>query len=194
MDKDNDEITQSMETVEEDTTLVGLLGEIDDDALKNTLGNLLDLCGNTLESSEDSEPKKDIEFVISSGGGNVHHMFAIYDMMNRIKKERDISTYGFGQVASAAVLILAAGTKGKRYISPNTRVLLHNCSSQFVGTTPTITSSFRELNIMESMMISLLSDNSFLPEAEIREMFSKNVDDYFSAEEAIKMGLADKIV
>ena len=194
MDKCDDEATQSMEAIEEDTALVGLLGEIDDDALKSIFGNLLDLCGNTLESSEDSEPKRDIEFVISSTGGNVHHMFAIYDMMNKIKKERDISTYGFGQVASAAVLILAAGTKGKRYISPNTRVLLHNCSSQHVGTTPTITSSFQELNIMESMMIKLLSGNSFLSEAKIREMFSKNVDEYFSAEEAIKMGIADKIV
>ena len=90
------------------------------------------------------EKPDDIEFFISSGGGAVSEMFSIYDLMSLVKNNRDIATFGYGKIASAAVPLLAAGTKGKRYIAKHARLMLHHCSSTVGGTSPDV----RRLTLM----------------------------------------------
>jgi len=181
---------------EDDNKLIGLMGEINEEITKEVIGCLLNLNGNQILPTSEEELKEtsDIEMVISSGGGDVHNMFAIYDVMKIVEKNTNIVTIGLGHVSSAAVLLLAAGTKGSRYITKNTRVMLHNCSHHYGGTTPAIISSSKELEKIQNMMIQRLAENSKLSVGEIYNIFSRNIDEYFSAEEALEMGLVDKII
>lgn len=173
--------------------LIGLIGEISESSAGHVMGCLLNAAGGSF-IAQPGEEMEEVEILISSGGGEVHSMFAMYDVMNLVKRGVNISTLGTGHVASAAVVILAAGTKGKRYITRNTRLMMHNCSSTYGGTTPMIKNSVRELERLQEMMIQALADNSNLSKAEIYNMFSKNTDEYFSAEEALEMGLVDHII
>ncbi len=140
------------------------------------------------------EGTKDIEFFISSNGGSVNDMFTIYDLMELVKRNRDIATFGYGRIASAAVPLLAFGTPGKRHISKHARLMIHHCSSEVGGSHPTIRTSFAELKKVEAMMIEALAANSTVSVGEYYNIFSKNTDEYFSAEEALEMGLVDKII
>ena len=121
-------------------------------------------------------------------------MFTIYDLMRLVQKRRDIATFGYGKVASAAVLLLAAGTKGKRYIAKNARLMIHHCSGAIGGTVPSVRSSYNEFSKVEEMMVEALAENTKLSISEIYNMLSNNTDEYFSAEEALEMGIVDKII
>ena len=183
---------------EEETPLIGLYGEITEESAQQICLALLTCNGGkilyTKQDEDEEENPDDIELFISSGGGAVSEMFAIYDLMQLVKKNRDIATFGYGKVASAGVPLLATGTPGKRHIGPNTRVMLHHCSSTVSGPQPSLRTNFEELEKVEEMMVQLLADNSKLSTEEIYEIFSSNTDKYFSAEEALEMGLVDKII
>ena len=183
------------EEEEEESILIGLCTDINEESMKEIALSLLTLNGGKLlPDKNDDEKLEDIEFFISSNGGSVNDMFAIYDLMELVKANRDIATFGYGRVASAAVVLLAGGTKGKRYISKNTRVMLHHCSSELGGSHPTIRSSFAELKKVEALMIEALAANSNLSVGEYYSIFSKNTDEYFSAAQVLEMGLVDKII
>jgi len=183
---------------EEEDPLVGLIGEITESAAQQIALMFLGLNGNTLRHPEaaddDAERPEDIEFFISSGGGSISEMFTIYDLMTLVKQRRDIATFGYGKVASAAVPLLAAGTPGKRYIAKHARVMLHHCSSNTGGPVPLVRSNFNELKKVEEMMVQILAAHSSLAAGEIYNILSRNTDEYFSAEEALEMGLVDKII
>ena len=140
------------------------------------------------------ERETDIEFFISSAGGSMSEMFAIYDLMRLVKEHRDIATFGYGKIASAAVPILAGGTKGKRHLAKHARVMLHHCSSNIGGSHPSVRANYNELKKVEDMMVQLLAENSHMSAGEIYNIFSKNTDEYFSAQDALEMGIVDKII
>jgi len=180
---------------EEEEPLVGLVGEITEETAQQVVLMLLSLNGGkVLRDEEPEERPEDIEFFISSSGGSVSEMFTIYDVMDLVKRRRDIATFGYGKIASAAVPLLAGGTPGKRYIAKHARLMLHHCYSNASGPRPTMHANFNELKKVEDMMVSLLADNSNLSAGEIFDIFSKNTDEYFSAQEALEMGLVDKII
>ena len=186
----------AMEEAPEDPPLVGICGEITEETTQQLSQALITYNGGRLinTNKEEFEDAEDIQFFLSSGGGSVNEMFAIHDLMQLVKKNRDIATIGYGKVYSAAVLLLAGGTRGKRHISHNTRVMLHHCSADIGGTHPSIRSNFKELKKLEARMVQELSDNSNLEISEIYELFSTNTDKYFSAKQALEMGLVDKII
>jgi len=188
---------EAEDSEDEDGALIGLCTDINEESMKEIVLSLLTLNGGKIlpdDDDDDDDDPQDIEFFISSNGGSVNDMFAIYDVMELVKNNRDIATFGYGRVASAAVVLLAGGTKGKRYISKNARLMIHHCSSDLGGSHPTIRSSFAELKKVEAMMIQALAENSELSVGEYYNIFSKNTDEYFSAEEALEMGLVDKII
>ena len=179
----------------EDAPLMGLVGDITEGAAQQLAMSLVSLNGGKLLAApEDLEDTEDIEFFISSGGGSVNDMFTVYDLMTTVKHNRDIATFGYGRVYSAAVLLMAAGTPGKRHISRHTRVMLHHCSSNASGTHPDIRSNFDELKKVEDMMGEALAEHSKLSVGEIYNIMSRNTDEFFSAQEALEMGLVDKII
>ena len=179
----------------EDPPLMGLVGDITEGAAQQLAMSLVSFNGGRmLASVEDLDDTEDIEFLISSGGGSVNDMFTVYDLMRTVKNNRDIATFGYGRVYSAAVLLLAAGTPGKRYLSKNTRVMIHHCSSNASGTHPDIRSNFDELKKVEDMMVEGLAEHSHLSVGEIYNIMSRNTDEFFSADDALEMGLVDEII
>jgi len=198
VDEDLSEEEEEEEEVEEEeeSTLIGLCSDINEESMKEVALGLLTLNGGQILHPDPNaiEGTKDIEFFISSNGGSVNDMFTIYDLMELVKRNRDIATFGYGRIASAAVPLLAFGTPGKRHISKHARLMIHHCSSEVGGSHPTIRTSFAELKKVEAMMIEALAANSTVSVGEYYNIFSKNTDEYFSAEEALEMGLVDKII
>ncbi len=135
-----------------------------------------------------------IDFYIATGGGNVAEMFAIYDIMRLVREETPIHTVGIGKVLSAGVLLLAAGTKGERRIGKNCRLMLHRVLTGESGSLHDIQASVKEAEIMEYMMFEALVEETNLTMKQVKKIVSKNLDAYFSAEEAVEMGIADIVV
>ena len=176
---------------------LGLVGDLDEESAQELYMGLVQLNGgkifpNPLE--EEEEVPEDIHFLISTGGGAVYDMFGVIDMMSIVKKRRDIATLGTGKVFSAGVPLLASGTKGKRFVTRNARIMMHRCSTASMGSTADMKASHDEMRLMEDQMVRVIAENSELSVGEIHNMFSKNTDEYFSAQEAIEMGLADEII
>ena len=183
-------------TDEEGEPLIGLVGEITEEATQQVALMLLSLNGGKVLNVQDEEEERpeDIEFFISSGGGAVSEMFTIYDLMRLVQGHRDIATFGYGKIASAAVPLLAAGTPGKRHMAKHARLMLHHCSSNASGPIPSVRTNFNELKKVEDMMVDILAEHSKLSAGEIFNILSRNTDEYFSAEEALEMGIVDKII
>jgi ATP-dependent Clp protease protease subunit len=197
-EKDSPEETESGQPFgidDEEEPLLGLVGDISESAAQQIALMLLAFNGGgILRPAPPEEKEDDIEFFISSAGGSLTEMFTIYDLMELVKRRRDIATFGYGKIASAAVPLLAAGTKGKRHIAKNARVMLHHCSSNIGGPHPNVRANYNELKTVEDMMVRIIAEHTKLSAGEIYNIFSKNTDEYFSAEDALEMGIVDKII
>jgi ATP-dependent Clp endopeptidase proteolytic subunit ClpP len=147
---------------------------------------------NVLETEE--EKKRVIEFYISTYGGNADDMFALYDVMNYVKKETDIQTIGLGKVMSAGVLILAAGTQGHRKIGKNCRVMIHNVMGGTAGSLPNLANELSAIEQLQEDYVNALVDNTKMTKKQLRKMLNEKVNVYLSAEEALELGIADIIV
>jgi ATP-dependent Clp protease protease subunit len=176
--------------------LLGLCGDVNEASLQDISAGLIAANHSRILNidPDEFEGVEDLEFFISSNGGSVGDMFAVYDLMRVVRRNRDIRTYGFGKVASAAVVLLAAGTPGKRFISKHTRLMIHHCSAAEHGPVPNLKTVYKEAAHVEEMMVQALADNSNLTVGEIYNIFSQNTDEYFSAEEALEMGFVDEII
>jgi len=135
-------------------------------------------------------PDEDIKFYINSPGGSVYDGLAIYDTMNYIKP--DVQTIGIGLQASMGAFLLSSGTKGKRFVLPSSRIMIHQPSS---GTRGKITD--QEIDLRESIFLKnelnrILAYNTGQKLSKIE----KDVDrDYWmSAQEAVEYGLADQVI
>jgi ATP-dependent Clp protease protease subunit len=139
---------------------------------------------------ESEDPDKDIAIYINSPGGSITALFAIYDTMEFIKC--DVQTICMGQAASAAAVLLASGTKGKRLALPNSRVLLHQPSGGAEGQSVDIEIQAREILRMRDMLDTILSDKTGQSVERIRKDTDR--DFILSAQEALEYGLIDSII
>jgi len=144
-----------------------------------------------LYSLDNHEP---IEFYVSTNGGSATDMFAIYDFMRQLKAEIVISTYGLGKVMSAGVLLLAAGTKGTRRIGKYCRVMIHSVIGGTGGALHDLKNEMTEIQNVQDMYIDALCEETNFTRKKLKSLFSKNVNIYLSAEEAVEYGIADIIV
>lgn len=135
-----------------------------------------------------------IDFIISTPGGRATDMFSIYDMMRMVRKDCDLVTFGLGQVMSAGVLLLAAGTKGKRKIGRHCRVMIHQVSAGTQGPHHEMINEIAEIEYTQRQYIKTLAAETKMSESTIKKLFDKKVNIYLSAEEAVKYGIADIIV
>lgn len=136
------------------------------------------------------DPKKDISLYINSPGGSVTDGMAIYDTMNFL--QCDIVTYCVGQAASMATLLLAAGTKGKRYALPNSRVMMHQPTGGATGQTSDISIAAKEILRWRAQMNKLIASHTNKTEAEIAS--DSDRDFYLTAKEAMEYGIVDKVI
>lgn len=148
-----------------------------------------DICAKLLLlSAEDSE--KDIYMYINSPGGSVTAGLSIYDIMQLVPN--DVVTIATGMAASMGQFLLSAGTQGKRYITPNARVLLHQPLGGFGGTATDIRIQAELINDMKIRLATITAKNTGKPLEQIIEDGDR--DNWFSAEEALEYGFVDHIV
>lgn len=136
------------------------------------------------------DPKKDIALYINSPGGSVYDGMAIYDTMQFISP--DVATYGIGLQASMGAFLLSSGAKGKRYVLPNSRVMIHQPSSGTQGKVTDQEISLRESIRIKKLLNEILARNTGQKLAKIE----KDVDrDYWmDAKEAVEYGLVDEVL
>ena len=139
---------------------------------------------------ESENPKKDIALYINSPGGVVTSGLAIYDTMRYIRP--DISTVCIGQAASMGSLLLCAGTKGKRYVLPNSRIMIHQPSGGAQGQATDIEIQAREILSLRERLNQIYVDHT----EKALDVIEKSVerDTYMSPEEAVEFGLVDEVV
>jgi ATP-dependent Clp protease protease subunit len=135
------------------------------------------------------DPKKDVNVYINSPGGYITAGLAIYDTMRFMGY--DINTYCLGQAASMAALLLAAGTKGKRFALPNSRIMIHQPSGGIIGTSADIALQAKEILIMKRICAQIFADATGKSIEKIIEDSER--DFYMNPEEALQYGLIDKI-
>jgi ATP-dependent Clp protease protease subunit len=136
------------------------------------------------------DPKADIHLYINSPGGSVYDGLAIYDTMNFIKP--DVATYGIGLQASMGAFLLSSGARGKRYMLPNAKTMIHQPSSGTQGKITDMEISLREgLNIKEKLA-EILTKNTGQRLSKIKEDMER--DYWLTASEAVDYGLVDKVL
>ena len=159
------------------------LGTPIDDAVGNLImAQLLHL--------ESEDPDKDINLYVNSPGGDITSLFAIYDTMQYIKP--DVSTICMGQAASAAAVLVLAGTKGKRYALPHSRILLHQPHGGAQGQAVDIEIQAKEITRYRKLLEELIAEHTGQP----LEKVAKDTDrDYIlTAEEAVAYGVVDEVI
>ena len=138
---------------------------------------------------------RSIAMMVSTHGGTASDMFSMLDVMDMVKERTcDIETFGIGKVMSAGVPILAAGTKGKRKVGRNCRIMLHNVMAGTGGTIFSMENELEEIKWVQERYIETLASYTKLTPNKIKKLLKTQKDIYISAEEAIKMGIADEII
>lgn len=163
--------------------IIFLSGPIDDAVANIVIAQMLFL--------EAEDPKKDITIYINSPGGSVTAGLAIIDTMNHIKP--DVSTIVVGMAASAASVILSAGVKGKRYVLPNSEVMIHQPWIESIGGQATdIEIRAKQMLKTRENLNKILAKNTGQPLTRIEKDVER--DFFMNAEEAKKYGIIDKIL
>ena len=161
--------------------IIWLGSEVRDDMANEICAKIL------LLAAEDSE--KDIFLYINSPGGSITAGMAIYDTMQYVPY--DIVTVGIGMCASMGQFLLSSGTKGKRYATPNTRVLLHQPSGGFGGTASDIQTQAELIMSMKRQLAAITAAQTGKTVDEV--MLDGDRDRWFTAEEALQYGFIDQI-
>ena len=155
--------------------------------IDDTIANLVSAQMLFLESED---PDKDIHLYINSPGGDITVLFAIYDTMKFVKP--DVSTFCFGQAASAAAVLLAAGTKGKRYALAHARVLLHQPYGGIQGQATDMEIQAREILRMRDLLNEMLATDTGQDIAKIADDTER--DFILTSAEAVTYGVIDEVI
>jgi ATP-dependent Clp protease protease subunit len=162
--------------------VVFLVGEVNDQTANLVIAQLLFL--------ESENPEKDISLYINSPGGSVSAGLAIFDTMQFIKP--DVSTLCMGMAASMGAFLLAAGTKGKRFSLPNSRVMIHQPLGGARGQASDIEIQAREILYLRERLNKILSDRT----GQTIETIAKDTDrdNFMSGEQAKEYGIVDQVI
>ena len=201
-----EEVCESEEEETKQVTLVDLLGGAEDagpegrsimfvgDVTEEKAADLISaLLVLSQTKDEDEERAEDIKLYVNTYGGSADEMFAIYDVMNFCKQHCDIQTIGLGKVMSAGTLLLAAGTKGKRYLGSHARVMLHAVNGGHVGELHNLQNEMEQMSSLQESYIQAMSNETSMTKRQIQTLINRKVNVYLSSEEAIEKGLADEV-
>ncbi|MCS5683811.1 MAG: ATP-dependent Clp protease proteolytic subunit [Acidimicrobiales bacterium] len=155
--------------------------------IDDTVANLV--CAQLLHL-ESENPDRDISLYINSPGGDINSLFAIYDTMQYIKP--DITTICFGQAASAAAVLLAAGTKGKRLALPHSRILIHQPYAGAEGQVSDIELASREIQRLKTQLEEVLARHTGQSVEKVHDDTDR--DFVMTAEEAMDYGVIDEVI
>jgi ATP-dependent Clp protease, protease subunit len=162
--------------------IVFVRGEIDSDLVESVISKLLYL--------DHRAPGKDIYLYIISPGGEIKPGLALYDTIRSLRS--DVATVGLGQVSSMASILLAGGTKGKRFASQNTRIMIHQPLGGTEGQAADIAIAAKEILSARSLLNRLLSESTGQPLRRIEVDVDR--DFFMSAQEAKAYGIVDQVI
>ncbi len=166
-----------------------LYGDVNEERAGDMIAGLL-----MLNSNRKADEDNTIRFYISTYGGSADDMFSVYDIMAMVKQTCDIETIGLGKVMSAGTLMLAAGTKGKRKIMKNCRVMIHTVSAGNMGSLHNLETELEEIQHLQDMYINALVAETNLTKKALQRLLDRKVNVYLTAEEAVEYGLADEVI
>ena len=182
---------------------IGLYGMIKEEVCSEIVFSLivLDKLGKNVELKDPSNPKskeittyEPIELIISSYGGSAADMFSVYDVMRDVRERCEIHTQGLGKVMSAAVLLLAAGTKGQRKIGRHCRIMIHGVISGQHGHISDLENEMEEARWTQQQYVRALAKETSMSQKYIKTLIDKKMNVYLTAQEAVDLGIADIIV
>jgi len=162
--------------------VIFIVGPIEDQMANLVVAQLLFL--------ESENPDKDVHLYINSPGGSVTAGLSIYDTMKFIKP--DVSTMCIGQAASMGAFLLSGGTKGKRYILPNARTMIHQPSGGAQGQATDIEIRAKEILFLRERLNTLLADHTGQPMDVIERDTER--DRFMSADQSVEYGLVDEVI
>jgi ATP-dependent Clp protease protease subunit len=174
-------ITMSLAQYLLENRIIFLSGDIDTKVAEHVITSMLVL--------DSLDKRTDIKLYISSYGGSVYAGLAIYDCMQMI--EAPISTFCIGPAFSMAAWLLAAGEKGKRYATPNSKIMLHQAWAQTAGTTSDIKVAAENIIGLEKKMIEILSRHTGKTNRQLNRSIQR--DFWMNPQEAINFGVIDHI-
>jgi len=183
--------------------LLSLHGEVNEDNTAELVYSLVMLhkLGEYKEYVDPEDPESEIltkfdplELMISTYGGSAPEMFAIYDTVRMVRKDCEISTIGIGKVMSAGVLLLASGTKGKRKVMKNCRIMIHSVIGASHGSLHSLENEMDEIRYLQDQHITCLVEETDMTRRYLKKLMDRKVNVYLTAEEAIELGIADEII
>ena len=184
------ELIQGKEVDTPESRSIMFVGEVTEEKAAELISAIIVLAQT---KEEDEEKAEDIKIFVNTYGGSADEMFAIYDTINWCKNLCDIQTIGLGKVMSAGTLILAAGTKGKRYISPHCRVMIHSVNGGHIGELHNLRNELEQMADLQDKYIQALSSETSMTKKQIQSLINKKINVYLNAEETIEKGLADEV-
>tara|TARA_R110001632_G_scaffold111359_2_gene222084 strand:+ start:1540 stop:2244 length:705 start_codon:yes stop_codon:yes gene_type:complete len=182
----------------EDMRSIGLYGDVEEESISEVISGLLTLQHTGMpklsKDGEVEEEGKPIKLYISTYGGSADEMASLIDIMGVVRKNCPIHTIGLGKVMSAGVLILASGTKGERYIGKNCRVMIHSVIAGNHGSLHNLENELAEVKKMQDIYLQSLADVTNMTKKQLKSFMRRKQNVYLNANEAIKYGIADKIL
>jgi len=169
-------------TTLEDNRIIYMGGDFNEEKAKDIITKLF-----TLEAKD---PSKDILMYIDSYGGYVHSFLAMHDVIKMLRC--DVATVALGKSMSCGQMLLVSGTKGKRFMTPNARVLMHEISSWSSGKVTDMVVDLNETKALKKLCEDLIIKYTKIKRAELKEMM--NIDYYFDAKTSLKYGMVDYII
>ena len=167
----------------DNSRIVVLHGDVNEHTISAVIAQLLHLANISREP---------IYMVVSTYGGSVDEMFSLYDTVKFLPCP--VHTIGLGKVMSAGVLLLAAGEKGKRMIGRSARIMMHPVSGGAIGNVFEVMHESKEHKRIHDLMVTSLVTETNLKLEEIEKIMNAGHDYYITADDAIKMGIVDRIV
>lgn len=163
--------------------IVVLHGDVNEHTISAVIAQLLHLA---------NQSRKPIHLVVSTYGGSVDEMFSLYDTIKVLPCP--VHTIALGKVMSAGVLLLAAGEKGKRLIGRSARIMMHPVSGGVYGNVFEVLHESKEHQRLHDLMVSALESETKMKRGDIQKIMKAGHDFYITADEAIKLGIVDKVI
>jgi len=191
-----------VEKKDETPRIMGICGDLDEEKAGELMYGMISLFEEgasykledpTDETSEILVSYSPFEFIVSTLGGNAQEMFGLHDLMRVIRENCDIHTVGLGKVFSAGTLLLASGTPGKRRIGKNCRVMIHAVLGGNHGSIHNLENEMDEIRWTQDRYIEAMVGETNMTKAHLKKILNRKVNAYFTAEEAVELGIADII-
>ena len=176
---------------EPDLRSIGLFSDVSEEKTAELIHAILYLDEMNKLTPEKQHP---ITFYLSTYGGSADDMFGMYDIMRVVRETTEIHTVGIGKVMSAGVILLAAGTKGKRKIGKNCRVMIHSVIAGNHGPLHNLINEMEAVEQIQQMYSDCLIAETDLTKKQLKKLLERKVNVYLSAEEAVEYGIADIII